>query len=83
MLLLALSISSDTDQPGVGNIAINDAFMLEAAIYKLLKAHFKKDKYYVDLLELFLEVRSLTWLMSVLIQCRPLSRRRWGSSSTC
>lgn len=31
--------------------------MLEAAIYKLLKAHFKKEKYYVDLLELFLEVR--------------------------
>lgn len=57
MLLLVLGPTSDDIQPGVGNIAINDAFMLEAAIYKLLKAHFKKEKYYVDLLELFLEVR--------------------------
>ncbi|KAH8799509.1 farnesyl-diphosphate synthase [Flagelloscypha sp. PMI_526] len=40
---------------GVGMIAINDSFMLEAAIYHLLKVHFKKESYYVDLLELFLE----------------------------
>ncbi|SCZ95028.1 BZ3500_MvSof-1268-A1-R1_Chr11-3g03554 [Microbotryum saponariae] len=40
---------------GVGNIAINDAFMLEAAIYHLLKKYFRSEKYYVDLLELFLE----------------------------
>jgi len=38
---------------GIGMIAINDAFMLEGAIYHLLKSHFKKDSYYVDLLELF------------------------------
>lgn len=43
-------------QDGVGNIAINDAFMLEAAIYHLLKKHFRSEAYYVDLLELFLEV---------------------------
>jgi farnesyl diphosphate synthase len=43
---------------GVGNIAINDSFMLEAAIYHLLKKYFKRESYYVDLLELFLEVRS-------------------------
>ncbi|WVQ74823.1 hypothetical protein IAR50_004430 [Cryptococcus sp. DSM 104548] len=41
--------------PTVGNIAINDAFMLEAAIYHLLKKHFRSEKYYVDLMELFLE----------------------------
>jgi farnesyl diphosphate synthase len=40
----------------VGNIAINDAFMLEAAIYKLLKTHFRKEPYYIDIVELFLEV---------------------------
>lgn len=45
-------------QNGVGNIAINDAFMLEAAIYHLLKAHFRQESYYVDLLELFHEVRN-------------------------
>ncbi|WFD00256.1 dimethylallyltranstransferase [Malassezia yamatoensis] len=38
---------------GVGNIAINDAFMLEGAIYFLLKKHFRGERYYVDLLELF------------------------------
>ncbi|KAI5450359.1 Farnesyl pyrophosphate synthetase [Naganishia albida] len=42
--------------PGVGNIAINDAFLLEGAIYFLLKKHFRQEKYYVDLLELFHDV---------------------------
>jgi farnesyl diphosphate synthase len=41
---------------GVGNIAINDAFMLEAAIYHLIKSHFRQESYYVNLLELFHEV---------------------------
>lgn len=41
----------------VGMIAINDSFLLEGSIYHLLKAHFKKEPYYVDLLELFHEVR--------------------------
>jgi farnesyl diphosphate synthase len=40
----------------VGNVAINDSFMLEAAIYHLLKAHFRSENYYVNLLELFHEV---------------------------
>lgn len=39
----------------VGTIAINDSFMLEAAIYHLLKNHFRTDPCYVYLLELFLE----------------------------
>ncbi|KAI0783522.1 farnesyl-diphosphate synthase [Abortiporus biennis] len=39
----------------VGLIAINDAFMLEGAIYFLLKKHFRSTSYYVDLLELFHE----------------------------
>ena len=52
-------------QDGVGNIAINDAFMLEAAIYHLLKKHFRSEAYYVDLLELFLEV---SWGLASLLQ---------------
>jgi len=40
---------------GVGNIAINDAFLLEGAIYHLLKSHFRQESYYVNLLELFHE----------------------------
>lgn len=33
--------------------------MLEAAIYFLLKKHFRQEKYYVDLLEIFHEVGPL------------------------
>ncbi len=40
--------------PKVGQIAINDSFMLEAAIY-YLKKHFRGQSYYVDILEFFLE----------------------------
>ncbi|KAJ7265974.1 isoprenoid synthase domain-containing protein [Mycena haematopus] len=39
--------------PGIGMNAINDATMLEGAIYFLLKKHFRSKPYYVDLLELF------------------------------
>jgi len=44
----------------VGMIAINDAFLLEGSIYHLLKAHFRKDSYYVELLDLFHETTFLT-----------------------
>jgi farnesyl diphosphate synthase len=47
---------------GVGMIAINDAFMLEASIYILLKKHFKKHPEYVEFLELFHEVTFQTEL---------------------
>ncbi|KAG1774559.1 farnesyl-pyrophosphate synthetase [Suillus placidus] len=40
----------------VHNIAINDSCMLEGAIYHILKNHFRRESYYVDLLELFQEV---------------------------
>ncbi|CCC08929.1 hypothetical protein SMACR_03244 [Sordaria macrospora] len=43
-------------QEGVGMVAINDAFMLESAIYTLLKKYFKSHPRYVDFLELFHEV---------------------------
>jgi farnesyl diphosphate synthase len=41
--------------PGIGMISINDSFMLEGAIYHLLKTHFRATPYYVDLLEIFHE----------------------------
>lgn len=47
---------------GVGNIAINDSFMLEGAIYILLKKHFRQESFYVDLLDLFHEVTFQTEL---------------------
>ena len=48
--------------PEVGMIAINDAFMLEAAIFLLLKKYFRQNKSYVDLMELFHEVTFQTEL---------------------
>ncbi|KAK4964860.1 Farnesyl pyrophosphate synthetase [Elasticomyces elasticus] len=48
--------------PKVGMIAINDAFLLESAIYVLLKKYFRQEKCYVDLLELFHEVTFQTEL---------------------
>lgn len=49
-------------QEGVGMIAINDAFMLESAIYTLLKKHFRSHPSYVDMLELFHETTLQTEL---------------------
>lgn len=48
--------------PHVGNIAINDAFMLESAIFFLLKRHFRVAPWYVDVLELFHDVTFQTEL---------------------
>ncbi|KAE9974525.1 hypothetical protein BLS_010047 [Venturia inaequalis] len=48
--------------PNVGMIAINDAFMLEAGIYILLKKYFRQEKWYVDAMELFHEVTFQTEL---------------------
>jgi farnesyl diphosphate synthase len=60
---MALTPSCDPfTQEGVGLVAINDAFILEAVIYKMLKSHFRKDACYVDLLELFHEVTYQTEL---------------------
>ncbi|KAJ3276925.1 Farnesyl pyrophosphate synthetase [Borealophlyctis nickersoniae] len=42
-------------QEGVGMIAINDAFICEMAIYRLIRKHFRAEPYYVDLIELFHE----------------------------
>ncbi|KAL3477695.1 isoprenoid synthase domain-containing protein [Aspergillus californicus] len=45
-------------QPGVGLIAINDAFLLESGIYIILKKQFRSHPAYIDLVELFHET---TW----------------------
>lgn len=39
----------------VQKIALNDAFMIEALVYKVLKRHFSTKPYYVQLVDLFLE----------------------------
>lgn len=53
-------------RPGVETIAINDSFLIEGAIYRVLKKHFSKRPYYLDLLELFHEVTYQTELGQML-----------------
>ncbi|KAI0259588.1 farnesyl diphosphate synthase [Gloeopeniophorella convolvens] len=40
----------------VGLMAINDALILEGAIYQMIRKHFRSEPYYVDLLDLMHEV---------------------------
>ncbi len=49
-------------QKEIRNKAINDSFILESCIYKVLKKYFRDTSYYVDLLELFHEVTYQTEL---------------------
>ncbi|KAL4636162.1 farnesyl pyrophosphate synthase [Arapaima gigas] len=47
---------------GIGLDAINDAFLLEGAIYRLLRRHCRSQPYYTNLLELFTETSFQTEL---------------------
>lgn len=52
--------------PNVGNIAINDSFVLEMSVYALIKKYFRDRSYYVDILELFHTVTSQTTIGQML-----------------
>jgi farnesyl diphosphate synthase len=43
-------------------MAVNDALLLEGAIFQMIRKHFRKDSYYVDLLDLMHEVQSIAFL---------------------
>ncbi|KAF7663034.1 hypothetical protein LDENG_00220410 [Lucifuga dentata] len=47
---------------GIGLDAINDSFLLEASIYRLLRRHCRDQPYYIHLLELFTETTFQTEL---------------------
>ena len=66
---------------GVAMLAINDSFMLEAAIYYLLKKYFRAEPYYVHLLELFCEVGmcAVFWGGMLTVGGRRRFRLRWAS----
>jgi len=41
---------------GVGLMAVNDALLLEGAIYQMIRTQFRGEPYYIDLLDIFHEV---------------------------
>ncbi|XP_063788514.1 farnesyl pyrophosphate synthase-like isoform X1 [Pseudophryne corroboree] len=47
---------------GIGLDAINDSFLLESCAYRLLRKHCRRQPYYLNLLELFLEISYQTEL---------------------
>ncbi|XP_076010974.1 farnesyl pyrophosphate synthase isoform X2 [Genypterus blacodes] len=47
---------------GIGLFAINDSFLLEGSIYRILRRHCRDQPYYVNLLELFTETSFQTEL---------------------
>lgn len=55
-------------QDGIGLDAINDSFLLEGSIYRLLRRHCRAQPYYIHLLELFMEVVQI--LHAQLSTCR-------------
>jgi farnesyl diphosphate synthase len=43
---------------GVGMMAVNDALILEGAIFKMIRNHFRREQCYIDLVDLLHEVRT-------------------------
>lgn len=41
----------------VGLMAVNDALILEGAIFQMIRKHFRKESFYVDIVDLLHEVR--------------------------
>jgi farnesyl diphosphate synthase len=50
----------------VGLVAINDSFILESCVFKILKKYFGTEPYYLQLLDLFIEVTRQTELGQLL-----------------
>jgi farnesyl diphosphate synthase len=61
-----LSHPKDPNRAQVGNIAINDSFIVESQIYLMIKKHFRHEPYYADLVDLFHETSYQTELGQLL-----------------
>ena len=70
--LCASTLNAVHLQKGVGLIAINDSFLIESTIYKILKKYFKSDPYYINVVELFHEVCDTTKASVVILMLRLL-----------
>jgi farnesyl diphosphate synthase len=60
--------------PDVSLNAINDSFILESCVYKILKRYFQNERYYYQLVDIFLEVTRQTEFGQLLdLTSQPLS----------
>lgn len=60
--------------PEIKLISINDSFILESCVYKILKRYFGKEKYYTQLVDLFIETTRQTELGQLLdLTSQPLN----------
>ncbi|XP_063173006.1 farnesyl pyrophosphate synthase [Candoia aspera] len=57
-------------QEGIGLDAVNDAFLVEASVYRLLRQHCRDQPYYLNLLELFHQISYQTELGQTLDLCQ-------------
>jgi farnesyl diphosphate synthase len=46
----------------IGVAAINDCILMENAIYRLLRQHFRNEAFYMDVVEMFNEVSILIYI---------------------
>ncbi|KAG5176778.1 farnesyl pyrophosphate synthase [Tribonema minus] len=61
--------------PHVKQIAINDAFILESLVFKVLNRHFSQESYYLQLMELFHDVTYRTEMGQLLdLTSQPLDK---------
>ncbi|KAG5185375.1 farnesyl pyrophosphate synthase, partial [Tribonema minus] len=61
--------------PHVKQIAINDAFILESLVYRVLRRHFSQESYYLQLVELFHDVTYRTEMGQLLdLTSQPLDK---------
>jgi len=69
---------------GVGLIAVNDALILEGAIFQMLRKHFRNDLFYADLMDLLHEVRHPPFIIDrhVNHNNRSLIKLKWVNSLT-
>jgi len=68
-------------QPHVGLSAINDGILLEACIHSILRTHFRDKSYYMDLVELMLEIiRKTSWGQSLDMMTAETFKQKQGSS---
>jgi hypothetical protein len=75
---------------GIGLKAVSDAFILEGAIFQMIRKNFRNEPFfffYIDLVDLMHEVRSMPLSLSLVTLgvtrgCKFRMRQKWDNSLT-